>query len=331
MRTVFGVSSSSYNGTVYKNLASYINNPQIANLYIAPWLEANNIAVGSTELSVLSSKGSQIIFMKLTPAILTNPELLEGEYKLRVDIISRDESVSTGFVSLSLIGTCYGVLGTDVYGRDLSQAVLYGIRWALIIGLLVAFVSTLAGGLYGILSGYYGGLIDEILLRIAQIVYSIPVLPLLIILSYMLKPSIWNLVGLLIAFGWPGTALVTRSMALQLKEETYVEAARAFGASHGRIILKYILPQTLPYLFASMALGVPGAILTEAAVSFLGLGDPTKITWGRILNEAQASMATVNGYWWWVIPPGLMIMVAGTTFIFIGYALDTVLNPRLKR
>jgi peptide/nickel transport system permease protein len=147
----------------------------------------------------------------------------------------------------------------------------------------------------------------------------------------MLKPSIWNLVGLLIAFGWPGTALVTRSMALQLKEETYVEAARAFGASHGRIILKYILPQTLPYLFASMALGVPGAILTEAAVSFLGLGDPTKITWGRILNEAQASMATVNGYWWWVIPPGLMIMVAGTTFIFIGYALDTVLNPRLKR
>jgi len=331
MRTVFGVSSSSYNGTVYKNLASYINNPQIANLYIAPWLEANNIVVGSTELSVLSSKGSQIIFMKLTPAILTNPELLEGEYKLRIDIISKDELVSTGFASLSLIGTCYGVLGTDVYGRDLSQAVLYGIRWALIIGLLVAFVSTLAGGLYGILSGYYGGLIDEILLRIAQIVYSIPVLPLLIILSYMLKPSIWNLVGLLIAFGWPGTALVTRSMALQLKEETYVEAARAFGASHGRIILKYILPQTLPYLFASMALGVPGAILTEAAVSFLGLGDPTKITWGRILNEAQASMATVNGYWWWVIPPGLMIMVTGTTFIFIGYALDTVLNPRLKR
>lgn len=331
MRAFFGVSSSSYSGTVFKNLVSYVNNPQTASMFVSSWLEANGIRISSSDLTLLANKASQIIFSRIGPDMLTNPQVLEGKYSLRIDIVSRDRDLSTGLVSLSLVGGCYGILGTDVYGRDLTQGILYGIRWALVIGLLVAFVSTLAGGIYGVLSGYFGGLIDEIMLRVAQIVYSIPVLPLLIILSYMLKPSIWNLVGLLIVFGWPGTALVTRSMALQLKEETYVEAARAFGAGHGRIILKYILPQTLPYLFASMALGVPGAILTEAGVSFLGLGDPTKITWGRILNEAQASMATINGYWWWVIPPGLMIMVTGMTFILIGYALDTILNPRLKR
>lgn len=331
MRTFFGVSPSSYDGLVSKNIVSYINNPQTASLYLMKWLKENNVEVLNIDLSTLANKGSQIIFLEISPDMLTNPKVLEGKYRLRIDIISTDDKLLSNLVSIYFVGSCYGLMGTDTYGRDLSQGVLYGIRWALIIGLLVAFVSTLFGGLYGVLSGYYGGIIDEVMLRIAQIIYSIPVLPLLIILSYMLKPSIWNLVGLLIVFGWPGTALVTRSMALQLKEETYVEAARAFGASHGRIIMKYILPQTLPYLFASMALGVPGAILTEAGVSFLGLGDPNKITWGRILNEAQSSMATVNGYWWWVIPPGLMIMITGMTFIFIGYALDTILNPRLKR
>jgi len=331
MRSVFGVSSSSYSGIVQKNLVAYVNNPQVASAYLRKWLNSIGIQVTSTTISVLSNKGFLVLLSKAGPDMVDRPEVLEGAYTLRVDFISKDPELQTRLESVSFLGNCYGVLGTDVYGRDLLQGVLYGVRWALIIGILVAFASTMAGGLYGVVSGYFGGVLDEIMLRVAQIVYSIPVLPLLIILSYMLKPSIWNLVALLIVFGWPGVALVTRSMTLQLKEETYVEAARAFGASHARIIFKYILPQTLPYLFATMALSVPSAILTEASVSFLGLGDPTKITWGRILNEANANMATVNGYWWWVIPPGLMIMVAGTTFIFIGYALDSVLNPRLKR
>lgn len=326
VRSVFGTPTTSYNGTVYRSLSSYIDSPGVSARYLGKWLEA--LGVPSLEELGTAHEGLSMLFARKTPE---GPSLLEGEYVLRLDFVSKDPGLETELVRVAFLGGCYGVLGTDAYGRDLWQGVLYGVRWALIIGLLVAFASTVIGGVYGIISGYIGRVVDELLLRVAQIVYSIPVLPLLIILSYLLKPSIWNLVLLLTAFGWPGIALVTRSMALQIKEEMYVEAARAIGASSARIIFRYIFPQTLPYLFASMALSVPGAILTEAAISFLGLGDPTKITWGRILNEAQANMATINGYWWWVLPPGLMIVLTGMTFVLLGYALDRVLNPRLRR
>jgi peptide/nickel transport system permease protein len=139
------------------------------------------------------------------------------------------------------------------------------------------------------------------------------------------------IVLLLVIFGWMGIARIARSMALQIKEQTYIEAAKALGAGNGRIIFKHILPQLLPYAFAVIALSVPGAVISEASLSFLGIGDPSAVTWGQILNAAQAQSATTKGYWWWVLPPGLGIAVVGLTFVLIGTALDKILNPRLRR
>lgn len=225
----------------------------------------------------------------------------------------------------------YGILGTDDSRRDLWSGVLYGVRWALIIGLIVASISTTIGVIYGVIMGYYSGVISRAMMTIAQIVYSLPVLPLLIMLAYFMGRSIWNVVFLLIAFGWVGGVFTVRAMVLQIKEQLYITAAKAVGASNRRIIFRHVFPQVLPYMFASMALGVPGAILAEAGISFLGLGDPSIVTWGQILNEAQKANAVATGAWWWVLPPGLGIAIVGLTFVLVGHALDKILNPKLVR
>jgi len=330
---IFGVPPSKYSGELRLTLSTYTNNMITVNNYIGLWLQENNVTVQIQDLYRLPSVAFNVMHEVLTPDLLkaTNATYLPGRYNLTVTFYSEDSNMSFELEEFIALGGCYGVFGTDAAGRDLWMGLLYGIRWALIIGFSVSVISVLFGGIYGVIGGYFGGKTDEILLRTAQVFYSIPVLPILILLAIIFHPSIWNVISMLIIFGWPSTAIVTRSMALQIKEETYVEAAKALGAGSSRILFRYILPQVLPYLFASMALSVPGAILTEASLSFLGLGDPSIVTWGRILNEAEMAGATINGYWWWVLPPGLMITLVGMTFIFIGQALDLILNPKLRR
>ncbi|MBE9391755.1 ABC transporter permease [Fervidicoccus fontis] len=329
---LFGVSPNSYTGSIRLPVSTYINNMVTDNTYILPWLQENNITLPIQDVYRLPSLAFNAIHEVLSPNMLetTSPTYLTGTYNWTIMFYSTG-NFTVNVKEITALGGCYGIFGTDNVGRDLFMGLIYGIRWALIIGFSVSVISVLFGGLYGVIGGYLGGKTDEILLRVAQIFYSIPILPILILLAIIFRPSIWNVISMLIIFGWPSTAIVTRSMALQIKEETYVEAAKALGASSSRILLRYIFPQVLPYLFASMALSVPGAILTEASLSFLGLGDPSIVTWGRILNEAEIAGATINGYWWWVIPPGLMITLIGLTFILIGQALDTILNPKLKR
>ena len=200
------------------------------------------------------------------------------------------------------------------------------------IGIVYAVSVVLIGLIYGVVSAYAGGLVDEIMQRINEVLYSIPLLPFLILFSYTVRElygglTVWHVIGILIIFAWTGLAIVVRSMALQIKEQPFVEAARAVGASGFRIVFKHILPQLMPYAFASMALAVPGAILIEAGLSFLGLSDPNIPTWGKMIYEAQNSLSS----WWWVLSPGIMIAVTGMTFVFIGNALDTILNPKLRK
>jgi len=158
-----------------------------------------------------------------------------------------------------------------------------------------------------------------------------PALPLLIILAVTIGNSIFLIVGFLVLFGWVGIAKVSRSMALQIKTLQYVEAAKIMGQKDYKIIFKHMIPQLLPYAFASIAISVPAAITTEAGLSFLGLGDPTFPTWGQILHDANTYGAAARGLWWWILPPGIMIAVTGLAFVFIGHAMDVVVNPRLKR
>ena len=266
--------------------------------------------------------------------ILSNPTPFKGTYGLVVTITApKDVKLDFSNFKVAFVGRTYGILGTDQYGRPIALGILWGTRVALAIGLAVSISSVLIGILIGVTSAYLGGWADEAIQRFTEFMMTLPVLPMLILLSLYFggRINLTQLVSFLVLFGWMGTTKVARSMALQIKEQTYVEAARALGASTGRVVFKHIVPQLLPYAFASIALSVPGAILSEAGLSFLGLTSQNLITWGQMLNAAQQNGATINGYWWQVIPPGLAISFVGLVFVLLGVSLDTVLNPRLKR
>ncbi len=277
-----------------------------------------------------------VVFSKTGKGVVsgaTGP--LHGTYKFEFIFVFRlagedaKHEPDIEFIEARVHGV-YGILGTDDKGRDLWAGLVYGVRWALLIGLITAFLATMLGVTYGMVSAYAGGLVDAFMQRFAQVMYSLPVLPLLIMLAYFFGKCIWIIIVLLVIFGWVGIQFVVRSMVLQIKEQTYIEAARALGAGDRRILFRYIFPQLIPYAFATMALNVPSAILAEAGLSFLGLGDPSIVTWGKILHEAQKASAVLKNAWWWVVPPGLAIAVTALTFVMIGMALERIIEPRLK-
>jgi len=254
----------------------------------------------------------------------------KGIYTIKAFLYLTESPDSNEEMYLVVPGQVHGLLGTDNSKRDIWSGIVVGLKWALLIGLLTAVVSVVIGVVYGVTSAYFGGWVDSLMQRIFEIFVSIPFLPIMIVLSAILKPSIWILIGLMCGLSWVGPVKTVRSIGLQIKEETYIEAAHAIGSSDRRIIFKHMVPMLIPYAFASMALFVPSAIVTEATVSLLGLGDPTVVTWGQILHDAFNGGAVMHGLWWWVIPPGLAIAVVGMTFAFIGFAMDAILNPKLR-
>ena len=258
-------------------------------------------------------------------------KVLKGTYVIRNTFYLFDPSDTVVDSGVILGGQVYGIMGTDDLRRDLAIGLLWGAPVALFIGLTVSVAAVFIGLLYGIYAGYKGNRTDEGLMRINDVFYSIPTLPLLVILSVTIGRSIFLITGFLVIFGWVGMAKISRSLALQIKNLQYIEAARLMGQSDTKIIFKHIIPQLLPLTFASIAIAVPGAILGEAALSFLGLGDPTIPTWGQILHDAHSAGAMSRGLWWWIVPPGLMIAITGLAFVLIGNALDNIVNVRARR
>jgi peptide/nickel transport system permease protein len=271
-----------------------------------------------------------ILFSKLDSSLADNPTALKGAYTVtaRTLLLSGDATLDTptGFIS----GRVAGIMGTDLAKRDVFTGIIVGIRWALIIGLLTSIITVLVGVVLGVVAAYFGGFVDWLLNRLYEFIYLLPVLPFLIVISAIFKPSIWTLIILICLFFWTGPYKPVYSMALQIREETYVEASRALGARRLWIIFRHIVPILLPYSFAVMALSIPGVIVYEASVSLLGLGDSTIVTWGQILHDALGQGAVINKLWWWVVPPGLMIALMGMSFAFLGTALDKILHPKLK-
>lgn len=267
-----------------------------------------------------------IVFSK----IQTN-EPLKGNYVFLVNMYGVDSENQIYESKLIVGGKAFGIMGTDELRRDLAIGLLWGTPLALFIGLVVSISSVIAGLLYGVYAGYKGKKTDEAMMRFNDVIYALPALPFLIILSVTISNSIFVMVGFLMIFGWVGIAKVSRSMSLQIKTRGYVDAANMMGQKDSKIILKHIVPQLLPYAFASIAISVPAAITTEAGLSFLGLGDPTFPTWGQILHDANTFGAAARGMWWWIMPPGVMIAITGLAFVFIGNALDAIVNPKLKR
>ncbi|MGB6531037.1 MAG: ABC transporter permease [Candidatus Nitrosopolaris sp.] len=252
--------------------------------------------------------------------------VLKGKYQVKVGFYLFGSSDSVEKSDLVLGGRVYGLMGTDEFRRDLAIGILWGTPVALFIGLTVSIASIFIGLIYGVVAGYKGKRTDEGLMRINDLFYSLPTLPILVILSVTFGRSIFFITGFLVIFGWVGVAKITRSLALQLKNLQYVEAAKLMGQSDIKTIFKHIIPQLLPLTFASIAIAVPSAILAEAALSFLGLGDPTIPTWGQILNEANSAQAAARGLWWWIIPPGLMIALTCLAFALMGNAVESTVN-----
>ena len=266
--------------------------------------------------------------------IFSNTEenkVLKGRYVIRNTFYLFNPSDTVVDSGVILGGKVYGIMGTDDLRRDLAIGLLWAAPVALFIGLTVSVAAILIGLLYGVVAGYKGNRTDEGLMRINDIFYSLPTLPLLIILSITVGRSIFLITGFLVIFGWVGMAKISRSLTLQIKSLQYIEAARLMGQPDIKIIFKHIIPQLLPLTFASIAIAVPGAILGEAALSFLGLGDPSIPTWGQILHDAYSAGAMSRGLWWWVVPPGLMITITGLAFVLIGNALDKIVNVRSRR
>lgn len=223
-------------------------------------------------------------------------------------------------------------LGTNDVGQDLLSELLYGARISLTIGFLAAAVSVSLGTLAGVAAGYFGGWVDAALMRLVDIVLVVPFLPLMILLAAYLGPSFWNIILVIGILVWARPARVIRAQVLSLRSLEFVAAARALGASPGRILRRHVLPGVLSLSLAQFILAAGTAILIEASLSFLGLGDPTAKSWGATLYYAQARGAFLSGAWrWWVLPPGLLITAAVCGFAFTGFALEGILNPHLRR
>lgn len=222
-------------------------------------------------------------------------------------------------------------LGTDNVGRDILAQLLEGAKVAFIVGLSSAFFSIVIGTLIGMIAGYAGGLVDAFLMRIADIIMVLPSLVILLILASLFGQfNIWIIVFIIAVMRWPAVSRVIRSQTLSLKHRPFIEASRVAGASHIRIVLRHIMPNVLPLAFLYMTFRVTSAILVEAALSFLGFGDPSQVSWGMMLQWVWKSGHMFQAPYW-LIPPGLCISLLTLAFYMLGRAMDEVLDPRLRK
>lgn len=221
-------------------------------------------------------------------------------------------------------------LGTTNMGRDIFSQLVYGVRPALAVGFTAAFFVVILGTVIGLLAGYFRGFTDSVLMRLADVAFGIPFEPFVIVLVGFLGPSMWNIVLAMAILLWRDSARVIRSQVLTVRQRAFVEAGEVSGASHLRIIFVYIMPNILPLSFLYGSLAVGWAILTEAAVSFLGFGDPNVISWGYMLHDAYVSQALSRGAFNWFIPPGIFVMLAVMAGFYIGRGSEEILHPKLK-
>ncbi len=220
------------------------------------------------------------------------------------------------------------LLGTDTNGRDVLVRLAYGGRISLTVALLATLVTMIIGGGFGAISGYFGGVIDSVMMRLVDVLLSIPGLPILILISVIYKPGFVGLAIILALLGWPGTARMIRGEVMARRGSDYVEAARVSGATSGRILLRHIVPNVVPLMVVMISLAIPGLILSEAALSFLGFGvRPPAPSWGNMLDGAQKYYAQS---WTNVFIPGFTIWLTVLSINLIGNGVRDALDPRLK-
>jgi peptide/nickel transport system permease protein len=221
------------------------------------------------------------------------------------------------------------IMGTDELGRSVWTLFIWGARISLFVGLAATIISVGLGAGVGIIAGYAGGRTEAALMRATEFFLVIPFIPFAVVLASVLHRSLTNIIFVIGVTSWPGTARLIRAQVLSVKTRLYVDRSRALGAGHWHLISRHILPNVLPLIFANLTLTVPIAILEESTLSFLGLGDPLRISWGVVLQNAFDSSAVTLGAWWWYLAPGLGIVLVALAFTMCGRALEEILDPRL--
>jgi len=331
--------------TIYNALGSYA---RIKCFIITPkrrvyeLYDSMSIAYNLSRFETPASYDARDIYLKLKLGFSPHDDLGEkilnekGTYKLRlvVSVLAvkgggRIE-VKLGVKEFRVYGRLYGVLGTDNLGCDIFSNLVYGTRVSLLVGVLASIISVSVGLVIGIIAGYKGGVIDQILMYFTDTLLFTPILPLIIAVSVFIGKSLYLEIALIALFSWMGFARNTRAYVMSIRDSMYVESAKAVGASDMYVIFRHILPQLTPIIYITLVMRVPGAILLEATLSFLNLGDPSVPSWGRMLYSARYAGAFFRFMWWWIIPPGLAITFLALAFVMLGHALDEILNPKLR-
>jgi peptide/nickel transport system permease protein len=221
-------------------------------------------------------------------------------------------------------------LGLDDGGVDMVTLLMWGARISLVVGFAATLVSMLIGGTVGVLAGYFGGRTDTILMRVTDYFLVIPDVPLMIVVAAIWGPSLFHIIIVIGILLWTSTARVIRAQVKSVRERVYVKRARSLGAGHTRIVLRHVLPQVAPLLIANTVLTIAVAIFDETALSFLGLGDPARVSLGKVIENAFERAAISTGAWWAIVPPGALVAIIILACSLIGGALEDALNPRLR-
>ena len=289
------------------------------------------------------------------PGLVVDPEPVRTRGGFVWQTIRRRPSAAVGLVVLSLVivgallapwaapydlhtrvGPVFGhpswshPLGLDDGGIDIVTLLMWGARTSLVVGFAATLVSMLIGGTVGVLAGYFGGKTDGVLMRITDYFLVIPDVPLMIVVAAIWGPSLFHIIIVIGILLWTSTARVIRAQVKSVRERVYVKRARSLGAGHTRIVLRHVLPQVAPLLIANTVLTIAVAIFDETALSFLGLGDPSRISLGKMIENAFQRAAISSGAWWAIVPPGLLVAVIILSCSLIGGALEDALNPRLR-
>jgi peptide/nickel transport system permease protein len=222
-------------------------------------------------------------------------------------------------------------LGTDYAGRSILPLLIWGSRPSLAIGVIASALTIVLGSAIGLLAGHYGGITSRVLMAITDWFIALPTLPLAIGLAAVLGQGDSSITIAIAVTSWPGTARLIRAQTLAVEARPFIERAKALGARDGQLVLRQVLPNVAPFVLVSATLTVAGAILTETTLAFLGLGNPTDVSWGSMINQAFFQGAVSAGAWWYILPPGIAIVIVALGFTLIGRAVENILNPRMAR